>query len=48
VCVQNRIEDSVFRLKKVISKVIGLRQSTFLEGIGLMDNILMANEVLMR
>jgi len=34
------------RLKKVISKVIDFSQSTFLEGRGLMDNILVSNEVL--
>jgi len=32
--------------EKVISKVINIRQSTFLEGRGLLDNILVANEVL--
>ena len=30
----------------MISKVINIRQSTFLEGRGLLDNILVANEVL--
>ena len=34
------------RLKKVISKVIDVKQSTFLEGRGLMDSVLVANEVL--
>ena len=34
------------RLKKVISKVIDVRQSTFLEGRGLLDSVLVANEVL--
>jgi len=34
------------RLNKVISKVIHSRQSTFLEGRGLMDSVLVANEVL--
>ncbi|XP_068497985.1 uncharacterized protein [Phaseolus vulgaris] len=34
------------RLKKVIGKVIDVRQSTFLEGRGLLDNVLVANEVL--
>ena len=33
------------RLKKVISKVIDVRQSAFLEGRGLMDSVLIANEV---
>jgi len=30
----------------VISKVIDVRQSTFLEGMGLLDSALVANEVL--
>jgi len=34
------------RLKKVIGKVIDARQSTFLEGRGLLDSVLVANEVL--
>jgi len=34
------------RLKKVINKVIDVRQSVFLEGRGLLDNVLVANEVL--
>jgi len=34
------------RLKKVIGKVIDLRQLTFLEGRGLLDSVLVANEVL--
>jgi len=34
------------RLKKVISKVINVRQSTFLEGRGLLNSVLVANEVL--
>jgi len=34
------------RLKKVISKVIDFRQSTFLEGRGLLDSVLVTNEVL--
>ena len=34
------------RLKKVISEVIDLRQSVFLEGRGLLDSVLVANEVL--
>ncbi|XP_068466476.1 uncharacterized protein [Phaseolus vulgaris] len=34
------------RLKKVISKVIDVRQSVFLEGMGLLDSILVANEAL--
>jgi len=33
-------------LKKVIGKVIDVRQSAFLEGRGLLDNVLVANEVL--
>jgi len=33
-------------LKNVISKVIDVRQSTFLEGRGLLDSVLVANEVL--
>ncbi|XP_068472346.1 uncharacterized protein [Phaseolus vulgaris] len=35
------------RLKKVISKVIDFRQSAFLEGRGLLDSVLVANEVLL-
>ena len=34
------------RLKKVISKLIDYRQSTLLEGRGLLDSVLVANEVL--
>jgi len=34
------------RLKKVIGKIIDARQSTFLEGRGLIDSVLVANEVL--
>lgn len=34
------------RLKKVLSEIIDSRQSTFLEGRGLLDNVLVANEVL--
>ena len=34
------------RLKKVLNKVIDLRQIVFLEGMGLLDNVLVANEVL--
>jgi len=34
------------RLKRVISKVIDIRQSVFLEGRGLLDSILVANETL--
>ncbi|XP_068473127.1 uncharacterized protein [Phaseolus vulgaris] len=34
------------RLKKVIGKIIDARQSTFLEGRGLLDSVLVANEVL--
>ena len=34
------------RLKKMINKVIDARQSSFLEGSGLMDGVLVANEVL--
>jgi len=34
------------RLKKVLHKVIDGRQSAFLEGRGLMDGVLVANEVL--
>ncbi|XP_068477366.1 uncharacterized protein [Phaseolus vulgaris] len=34
------------RLKKIISNVIDMRQSTFLEGRGLLDSVLVANEVL--
>jgi len=33
-------------LKKVICKVIDVRQSTFLEGRGLLDSVLVVNEVL--
>jgi len=33
------------RLKKVINKVINIRQSAFLEGRGLLDSVLVANEV---
>ena len=33
-------------LKKVIGKIIDVRQSTFLEGRGLLDSVLVANEVL--
>jgi len=34
------------RLKKVIGKIIDARQSAFLEGRGLMDSVLVANEVM--
>jgi len=34
------------KLKKVLSKVIDLRQSTFLEGSELLDSVLVTNEVL--
>jgi len=34
------------RLKNVISKVIDVRQSPFLEGRGLLDSVLVANEAL--
>jgi len=34
------------RLKKVISKVINIKQSAFLEGRGILDSILVANEVI--
>jgi len=34
------------RLKKVISKFINTRQSAFLEGMSLLDSVLVANEVL--
>jgi len=34
------------RLKKVISKVIDVRQSAFLEGMRLLDSVLVANEVI--
>jgi len=34
------------RLKKVIGKITDIRQSTFLEGRGLLDSVLIANEVL--
>ena len=34
------------RLKKVISKVIDIRQSAFLEGRGILDSIMVANEVI--
>jgi len=35
-------------MKKVISKVIDVRQSAFLEGRGLLDSVLVANEIWMR
>ena len=34
------------RLKKVISKVIDIRKSAFLEGKGILDSILVANEII--
>jgi len=34
------------RLKKVLHKVIDVRQLAFLEGRGLIDSVLVANEVL--
>jgi len=34
------------RLKKVLHRVIDGRQSTFLEGRGLMNNVLVANKIL--
>jgi len=34
------------KLKKVLNKIIDSKQSTFLEGRGLMDSILVANKVL--
>jgi len=34
------------RLKKVISKVIDVRQSAFLEANGLLDSVLVANKIL--